>query len=43
VLNIDGMKEHTYSKDKQLFVPVTFTAHYVSASTLPFKIVDQLT
>lgn len=29
-----------YDKDKQTFVPVTFAAHYVTASIAPMKIVD---
>jgi hypothetical protein len=33
--------ESTYAMDKQTFIPVTFTAHYVSSSILPFHIVDQ--
>lgn len=30
-----------YSKDKQTFIPVTFSAHYVSSSIASFHVVDQ--
>jgi hypothetical protein len=30
-----------YTKDKQTFFPVEFTAHYISASIAPFKVIDQ--
>lgn len=33
--------DSAYTKDKQTFIPVTLNAHYVSASTPPFHIVDQ--
>jgi hypothetical protein len=31
-----------YTKDKQTFFPVEFTAHYVSSSIAPFKQVDEV-
>lgn len=31
----------SYEKDKQTFIPVTFTAHYVSSSIAPVHVVDQ--
>jgi len=32
--------EAAYKKDSQTFFPVTFNAHYVSASIAPFKVID---
>jgi len=42
VLSIEDV-ETAYKKDEQTLIPVTFAAHYVSASITPFHIVDQLT
>jgi hypothetical protein len=42
VLSVDGFKSE-YKKDGQTLLPVKFAAHYVSASTRPFRIIDQLT
>jgi hypothetical protein len=33
--------ESSYTKDKQTFIPVTFTGHYVSSSIAPIHVVDQ--
>ena len=33
--------ETEYTKDKQTFFPVEFTAHYVTSSIAPFKVIDQ--
>jgi hypothetical protein len=41
-LSIESI-ESSYKKDEMTLVPVTFAAHYVSASIKPFRIVDQLT
>lgn len=41
VLSIEGIKEKAYKKDGQTVMPVVIVAHFVSASTLPFHIVDQ--
>jgi hypothetical protein len=40
VLSTDKI-EQSYMKDKQTFVPITFTAHFVSTVIAPFHIVDQ--
>jgi hypothetical protein len=42
VLSIEDV-DVDYKKDGQTLFPVTFGAHYVSASITPFHIVDQLT
>jgi hypothetical protein len=42
VLSIEDV-ETAYKKDDQTLIPVTFAAHFVSASIAPFHIVDQLT
>lgn len=42
VLSIESI-ESSYKKDEMTLVPVTFGAHYVSASIKPFRIIDQLT
>lgn len=34
--------EMAYKKDEQTLIPVTFGAHYVSASTKPFRVIDQV-
>lgn len=39
-LSVEGIKESSYKKDGQTFIPVVFAGHYVSASTGPFKIHD---
>jgi hypothetical protein len=39
-LSVEGLKEMTYKKDAQTGIPVTFAGHYVSASTVPFKLHD---
>jgi hypothetical protein len=39
-LSIEGLKEMSYTKDKQTLIPVVFAGHYVSASTTPFKLHD---
>lgn len=41
-LSVEGVKELAYKRDGQTFLPVKVMGHYVSASTLPFHIVDQL-
>lgn len=33
----------SYKKDGQTLIPVTFKAHYVSTSIVPYRIIDQLT
>jgi hypothetical protein len=40
VLSVEDV-ESAYQKDDQTFIPVTFSAHYVSASIAPFRVVDQ--
>lgn len=40
VLSVEGF-ESEYKKDGQTLLPVRFAAHYVSASTRPFRIIDQ--
>lgn len=35
--------EHSYKKDGQTFFPVTFAAHWVSASIRPMRIIDSTT
>lgn len=40
VLSTDKI-DTSFMKDKQTFVPITFTAHYVSSGIAPFHIVDQ--
>jgi hypothetical protein len=35
--------ETSYKKDEMNLFPVTFAAHYVSASIKPFRVIDQLT
>jgi hypothetical protein len=35
--------ESAYKKDDMTLYPVTFAAHYVSASIKPFRVIDQLT
>lgn len=42
VLNTDAVGTE-YKKDGQTFIPVKFTAHYVSSTTGPFAVHDQLT
>ena len=42
VLSIDDV-ETAYKKDEMNLFPVTFAAHYVSASIKPFRVIDQLT
>jgi hypothetical protein len=42
VLNTDAVGME-YKKDGQTFIPVKFTAHYVSSTTAPFAVHDQLT
>jgi hypothetical protein len=42
VLNTDAVGM-SYEKDKQTFIPVKLTAHYVSSAIAPFRVVDQLT
>jgi hypothetical protein len=42
VLSIESI-ESSYKKDEMTLYPVTFGAHYVSASIKPFRIIDQLT
>ncbi len=42
ILSVEGAKDMAYKKDGQTFVPAKFLAHYVSASTRPFRIIDQL-
>jgi len=39
-LSVEGLKEMSYTKDKQTLIPVVFAGHYVSASTTPFKLHD---
>lgn len=43
ILSVEGAKDMAYKKDGQMFVPAKFLAHYVSASTRLFRIIDQLT
>lgn len=42
VLSIESI-ESAYKKDEMTLYPVTFAAHYVSASVKPFRVIDQLT
>jgi hypothetical protein len=42
VLNTDAVGV-SYEKDKQTFIPVKLTAHYVSGTVAPFAVHDQLT
>lgn len=42
VLSVESV-EVPYKKDDQTLFPVTFSAHWVSSSIKPFRVVDQLT